>query len=184
MKRTLPTSLAFSLTLSLAAMAASRTSANYSIATDTTDAGGKRATSASYTNDASAGAVAGLSTVAAPAETAKHGYIGQLYDVTGLTLTAVSLNVNETATRQLSGVQLLDDLTTHAVPAASITWSIVSGPLSSINSNGLATAATVYQNTAATAQGSYAGDIGTLALTVLDTIPDKQAARSFTPSRS
>ena len=30
----------------------------------------------------------GLSTAASPAETAKHGYVGQLYDVTGLTLTA------------------------------------------------------------------------------------------------
>ena len=58
------------------------------------------------------------------------------------------------------------------MPAASITWSIVSGPLTGINSNGLATAATVYQNTSATAQGVYAGDTGALNLTVLDTIPD------------
>ena len=35
-----------------------RTSANYTILTDTIDAGGKRAVSASYTNDGSLGAVA------------------------------------------------------------------------------------------------------------------------------
>lgn len=64
------------------------TSASYSITTDIADAVGTRATSASYTNDGSAGGVAGLSTVAAPAETANSGYVAQLYDVTGLTLTA------------------------------------------------------------------------------------------------
>ena len=37
-------------------------SANYKVATDTADAGGKRATSAAYTNDGSAGGIAGLST--------------------------------------------------------------------------------------------------------------------------
>ena len=72
------------------AQAGPRTSASYTIAADTTDAGGKRTTSASYTNDGSAGGIAGLSTVAAPAETLKSGYAAQLYDVTGLTLTAAS----------------------------------------------------------------------------------------------
>ena len=69
------------------AHAGPRTSTSYTSATDTADLGGKRATSANYTNDGSAGTVAGLSTVASPSETAKHGYIGQLYDGTGLTLT-------------------------------------------------------------------------------------------------
>jgi hypothetical protein len=46
-----------------------RGSANYTIATDTTDAGGTRATSTSYTHDGSAGLIAGLATVASPAET-------------------------------------------------------------------------------------------------------------------
>jgi hypothetical protein len=149
-----------------------RTSTSYSILTDTTDAGGKRATSASYTHDGSAGGIVGISTVAAPAETAKYGYIGQLTEVTALQLAATPTTVNETSMRQLSGAQLLDDLTTNAVPAASITWSIVSGPLSSISTGGLATAGTVYQDTTATAQGIYAGNTGTLGLTVLNSIPD------------
>ena len=149
-----------------------RTSANYSIATDTTDTGGKRATSAAYTNDGSAGGVAGLSTVAAPAETAKHGYLAQLYDVTGLTLTAVSLNVNEGATDQLGAWQALDDATFLAVPAASVAWSVQSGPLTGIAASGLATAGIVYQDTAASAQGIYLGDTGTLGLTVVNVNPD------------
>ncbi len=145
-----------------------RTSTNYTIATDTADAGGKRTTSANYTNDGSAGGVAGISTVAAPAETAKHGYLGQLYDVTGLVLNATPTTVNEGGTLQLSAGQLLDDATTLAVPAASVTWSVAAGPLTGINTSGVATAGAVYQATAATAQGIFAGNTSTLALTVLN----------------
>ena len=41
--------------LPASAHAGPRTSANYNVATDSADAGGKRATSASYTNDGGAG---------------------------------------------------------------------------------------------------------------------------------
>ena len=64
MTATIPFSL---ILLAVSAPAAPRTSTNYNIPTDTADAGGKRATSASYTNDGSAGGVTGLSTVAVPA---------------------------------------------------------------------------------------------------------------------
>jgi len=148
-----------------------RSSTNYNVVTDTADSGGKRATSTSYTNDGSVGGIVGISTLDAPAETAKHGYVGQLYDVTGLTLTAATPTVNETGTDQLTAWQTLDDLSLLAVPAASITWSVPLGPLA-INANGLATAGTVYQNTAATAQGSYLGNTGTLGLAVVNTLPD------------
>ena len=84
-----------------AAHAGPRTSANYTIATDAADAGGKRATSVSYTNDGSAGLLAGISTVAAPAETAKSGYIGQLYDIIGFVLSASPTTVNEGGTLHL-----------------------------------------------------------------------------------
>ena len=78
--------------IALAAHAGPRTSTNntYTIAADTADAGGHRTASqsATYTNDGSAGGIAGLSTAASPAETVKSGYAAQLYDVTGLTPTA------------------------------------------------------------------------------------------------
>ena len=149
-----------------------RTSTNYSIITDTLDDGGKRTTSTNYTMDGSIGEIAGIATVAAPAETAKSGYVGQLYEITGLTLNATPLTHNEGGTRQLSAAQLLDDSTTLAVNASSVAWSVLSGPLTSINASGLATAGIVYQNTGATAQGIFAGNTGALNLTVLDTIPD------------
>ena len=151
------------------AQAGPRTSANYTLATDAADAGGRRTTSAAYTNDGSAGGIAGISTVATA--TAKQGYAAQLTEVTGLTLTAAALTVNETLTLQLGAWQALDDATFHAVPAASVAWSTVSGPFT-LASSGLATAGVVFQNTAATAQGIYLGQTGTLGLTVLDTIPD------------
>ncbi len=152
--------------------AGSRTSASYTIATDTADAGGKRTASASYTNDGSVGGVSGISTVAAPAETAKSGYIAQLYEVTGLTLTAAPLTLSEGGTLQLAAWQSLDDATFLAVAATEVTWSVASGPLTSINATGFATAGLVFQNTAATAQGTSAGNTGSLNLTVLDSIPD------------
>lgn len=155
-----------------AAQAGPRTSANYNVPTDTTDGGGKRATSASYTDDGSAGGVVGISTVAAPAETAKHGYVGQLYDVTGLVVSAPISTVNETATLQLGAAQVLDDTTTLAVSANSVTWSVVSGPITGICLAGLATAGVVYQNTPATVQGAFGSFTGTLNLSVLDTVAD------------
>src|SRR5258707_1189628 len=130
--------------LAAAAHASPRTSASYTAPSDTADAGGKHTTSASYTNDASIGGIAGISTVAAPAETAKHGYIGQLFDVTGLTLTAATLNVNEGTTDALAAWQALDDATFLAVPATGVAWSVASGPLTGISAAGLVTAGIVF----------------------------------------
>ena len=165
---------AFILLLALAASAHAgpRTSANYSILTDTADGGGKRTTSAAYTNDGSTGGVVGFSSVASPAVTVKSGYSGQLYDITGLVVNAASPSVNETATLQLAAWQFLDDTSLLAVPAASVTWAVQGGPVAGISAAGLATASTVYQNTAASVQGSFGGFTGSTSLTVLETIPD------------
>ena len=156
--------------LATAAHAGPRTSADYTVATDTADIAGQRTTSANYTNNASAGGITGLGTSTDAA--AKHGYIAQLYEVTGLTLTAVSLNVNEGTTDQLAAWQTLDDATFLAVPSASVAWSVASGPLTGISAAGLATAGIVYQDTAATAQGIFSGNTGTLGLTVRNVNPD------------
>lgn len=78
------------------ATAGSRASASYSIPADIADAGGHRSTSSTYANDGSAAIVTGISTVASPAETVSHGYIGQLVD--GLTLVSVvSVKTHNTA---------------------------------------------------------------------------------------
>jgi hypothetical protein len=160
------------LSIHVAAFAGPRTSANYSITTDTADSGGVHIASAAYSSDGSVGSLAGLSSVSSPAEVAKSGYVGQLFDVVSLQLNSTSSSVNETATLQLTAWQLLDDASFLAVNANSVTWSVVSGPISGIDTNGLATAAAVYQNTTATVQGVFTGLTGTLDLTVIDSIPD------------
>ena len=159
------------LTASLA-VAGPRTSANYSILTDSIDAAGSRATSARYTNAASASSIAGISTIAAPAETAKTGYMGQLFEVAGLVLNSGAPGVNEAGTLQLAAWQLLDDATFLAVDAGAVNWGVVSGPVTGVSASGLATAGLTYQNTPATVQGTFGGFNGSLNFTVLDSIPD------------
>ena len=149
-----------------------RVSTSYAIATDVADLGGRRTTSASYTNDGSTGGVAALATVAAPVVTARGGYAGQLADAVGLALNSASPSVNERATVQLAAWQLFDDASLLALPAGSVAWSVQSGPLVSINANGLATAGTVYQNSLAVARGSFGDASGTLMLTVLNVSAD------------
>ncbi len=143
-----------------------RTSANYAITAEVADSGGALVTSASYSNVGSSGGVTGISTVASPAEVAKQGYIGQLFEVVGFSVSAAQNFVNEGATLQLIGGQLLDDATTLAVNGSSVTWSVVSGPLASINASGIATAQIVYQDTFAVARGVYQSNVGQLPLTV------------------
>lgn len=162
----------FSLLLAGSIHAGPSTSATYTITTDSSDAGGSRASSVAYSHDGSAGGIGGISTAAAPVQTAKNGYIGQLYEVTAVQISATPTTVPEGGTRQLSATATLDDGSTLASLASSVSWSVVSGPIASIASSGLATAANVYQDTAATVQGSFFGASGTQGLTVLNTGSD------------
>ncbi len=152
------------------AVAGTRGSANYSFTTDSTDQGGLHASSANYAIDGSAGGIAGLSSVAAPSETLKSGYGGQLYDIISLSVTAPPFNsVNEGATGQLQAAPLADDGTTLApLNPASVTWSVLTGPIASISSGGLASAGAVYQNTSATIQASAAGLTGQSPIVVVN----------------
>ncbi len=152
------------LCLVLAAPVRADTRSYYAVTTETIDAAGDHATSASYSSDATAGPISGIST-ASPPETLKQGYVAQLYEITGLALSAQSNPVNEGATDQLSASQTLDDATFLTVSPTSVTWSVLNGPLTGINASGLATAGTVYQDTLATAQGVF-GFTATLPLTV------------------
>ncbi len=113
---------------------------------------------------------------AAPAAALKASYLGQIYDVTGLALTSAAPGVNEGAAVQLGAWQTLDDATSLAVPAAGVAWSVASGPLVGINAAGRATAGVVYQDTGATARGSFAGASATLTLTVREVNHDNFGA--------
>lgn len=155
-----------------AAFAGTRDSASYSVPADSTEPGGGRATSVSYTVDTSIGGIAGISTVAAAPESLKAGFAGQLYDVTGLAVTSAAPSVNENASLQLAAWQVLDDSSFLALGANAVTWSVLGGPIGGISSAGLATAGTVFADTAASVQGAFAGFTGSLNLTVLNVNSD------------
>ena len=158
--------------LSVSAQSTS-TSANFSLlhAPAGDLGGGGRVTNAgsTVTVDISVGDPASgiVSNVSSGGVVAKGNLVGQLTDVKGLMLTSASPTVNEGATVQLSASQLLDDATLTAVPATSVTWSVV-GPFTSISPGGLATAAAVYQNTVGTVQGILGTVSGTSPVTVLN----------------
>lgn len=169
MKTTILPAVSFALLLAATpAQASSRSSASYSVPADTIEAGGRRVTSAAYTMDGSVGGIGGTGTAAGPATIAKHSYIGQLYDTTNVILSANPATVNEGTTRQLAATAILDDGTSLTPAPTAVAWSVVNGPITSINSSGLATAGVVYENTPATVGGAYFGRSGTLALTVLN----------------
>lgn len=148
---------------------------NYTLAPEAIDHGGQRGTSANYTLNSSA-MPGGQGTSAA--YTLRSGFAGQLADAiaTTLELSASPLTVNEGSTRQLAATLIFDDLSTQSLAASSITWSVQSGPLAGISTSGLATAAPVYQNSAAIAQGTYQSFTDTITLTVLNTLPDNFGA--------
>ena len=125
-------------------------------------------TSASYTSYGSAGGVSGIATAASSAETLKAGFIGQLTEVSVVQIAAAPASVNEATTRQLAATATLDDATTVVLLGTDLNWSVVSGPVTSINGNGLVTASNVYQDTTATVQGSYRSVNGTLVLTIVN----------------
>ena len=152
--------------LPVALRAGSMTSVAYSVAADSVDAGGRKTTSALYNNQGCLGGIGGISTVGAPAEVARHGYAGQLYEVVDLAVSANPTNVNEGTTRQLRASAVLDDATVLNLGPATVAWSVVSGPVDSINASGLATAGHVYQDTLATVRATALAKAGTLDLLV------------------
>ena len=153
--------------------AGSRASADYSIPTDTIDAGGVNAQSANYSLRGSAAGEfgTGANALATTADYAnKSGFVGNLYEIVGLSITAPpSSSLNETTSRQLAAAPQADDSTTlAALDPSTVGWSIVSGPISSISSSGLATAGNVYQDTAALVQGTQQTLAGQLGLTIVN----------------
>lgn len=166
--------LALSLAACATLRAGPRTSPDYSITTDTADAGGTRTTSTNYTSVASVGGIVGISAEATSAAVARSGYIGQLYDLVGYGLLASNYYPAELGTTQLFPVRTADDGTNVVIPATGFTFSVVSGPLTGISPTGLVTAGAVYQNTTAIVGATSPAFVGqlTLPLNVQDTLPD------------
>jgi len=159
----------FILALTTAASAQTRSSAHYSIAADTVNSAGTTATSAHFTASGHAGTVAATTTSAG--EVSKSGFLGQIYDVTGLTLTAAQNSVAENGTRQLNPMLTLDDATLIAVPPALGTWSVLDGPVD-ITTGGLASGETIAAADTALVRVAYLGFTADLNLSVLNVNTD------------
>ena len=149
------------------------TSADYSLEPAVLDGGGIAGSSANYALNPSIGpGAAGASTDYG----LRGGFSGMLSDAASLALTAAGAasSLNERATLQLEVRIRYDDdsVAALALPAANVTWSVAAGPLASINSGGLATAGSVYQDTPATAMAVYQGVDGLLSITVLNLTND------------
>jgi hypothetical protein len=161
------TALLLFLAFAVNTIAAVQSSTNYTVLADVFDAGGLHSTSASYSNDGSVGGFGGLVTASPPQETARVGYIGQLYEVTAFTLSAASTNLNEATSMPLYAAQFLDDGTVS--PANSFAQWSFSGPIVGVNAAGIVTAADVYQNTPAVVSASLEGWSASLNLMVIFT---------------
>lgn len=101
--------------------------------------------------------------------TLQSGYAGQLCDAVQLQVVSDSTNIPEDGSTLLTAMAVNDDETRNSMAAG---WSVVYGALSSVDSNGMAYGAPVYQNEPAMAQAVGGGLTGVVSLMVLDTLKD------------
>jgi hypothetical protein len=156
----------FSLSLQAALLPVAH-SAPYSLAPAAFTAGSAHATSSNYTADFSS---CDGGTASSAAYKLRSGYTGRLTDITGDFSLTASVVAEDTG-GQLRAWQVWDDisLTPHL---GSVIWTIQSGPLLTIASNGLVTADIVYQDAPAIVQGAYQGVTRTLTFTVKNSLID------------
>ena len=148
-------------------------STDYSLEPAVLDGGGTVGSSADYALNPSMGpGAAGASAGCA----LRGGFSGMLIDASSLVLAAAGAadSMNEQASLQLEARICYDDDTVAALalPAADLTWSVAEGPFVAIDSAGLATAGSVYQDTPATAAALYQGLDGHLQITVRNVTND------------
>ncbi|NQX00132.1 hypothetical protein HQ447_05685, partial [bacterium] len=140
-------------------------SQNYSLEHGSLDNGGSLAVSENYVADLSStpgGAAASANGVN------RSGYAGQLADVVAIKVAAAGPTLVERGTRQLVAVLTYDDASLAAPAAGRVSWSVSGSALLSISSTGLATAGSVYQDTAAAVGAGYLNFSDTLSLVVLN----------------
>jgi hypothetical protein len=119
------------------------------------------------------GSVGGIGNASASGAVAlKGGYIGQLTEVTNLTVSAVPSAMNEGGSSQLSGIAGLDDATVVAIEGSNVVWCAPVYPIGAIGPDGQATLANVYADTSGVVTGRYLGVAGSRVILVSDSIPD------------
>ncbi len=135
------------------------------------DAGGQRVTGAGYVLDGSLGGLSGTATNG-PTVTLKSGFIGQLTEVTRLTVLASPARVNEGGSIQVHASAGLDDATETPLAANEVCWLSPAYPIREISADGLADTWPVLSNTWGLVAGSYQAETGTSAVLIWDSDPD------------
>ena len=171
--------LAVIVTMNAVALDGVRSSSHYNVRTDNLDAGGQHSTSANYGMDDSLADIGGISSAVSPAETMKQGYIGQLYEVTSMVVTAIPAIVSESGNSQLGATVVLDDSTILIMTGSNVNWNSSGFPLASISAGGLLTPSAVYTDTASVVHGYYLGASNVVGVVVLDTNPDNFGNYAF-----
>ena len=165
-----PLALSLALFASATAFATPRSSASYTITSDTVDSsGGGSSSSTLYRVDATAGAPGTLATNTS--HTSSSGFVGGLLQPLSLALETDAPWLVEGGSRQFSAILTYDDGSTEAVPASLATWTVASGPLAS-TVEGLAVSGIVFADSPASVTASYAGLSATFNLDVLNLSSD------------
>ena len=152
--------------LPLAAQAG--TSADYSIDPSVLDNGGGVASSAAYTINPTMG----LGVASASVNyVMRGGYAGQLFELVGIVIDKPTspITLNERATHQLAVTATYDDATKAVLPGNQVAWSVDSGPIAGIDSAGLATIGSVYENAAAVARVAIGSLSDTINFSIVNT---------------
>ena len=151
--------------LAVNAIAAGQTSANYIVRASSMNGGGLRTTSTSYSNDGSISGFGGPATTGNSQETDRTGYAGQLYEVTGLTVSAPSNSLNQGASMPLAALQFLDDATVTSVSSFA-DW-FFTGPIIGVSQSGMITTSPSGQSGNAWVTAAYEGISSSLNLSLV-----------------
>lgn len=149
--------------------ASDRSSTDYTVQSDSVNAGGGASASADYSHHGSLGVL--------PVEQSstdglnKNGHMARIYDVTGTVLELDPPEVNEIETVTAEMRNTVDDGTRLRLDPADYSWTPVSGPVT-VWSTGLVAGQAVYEDTAAVIKTTQGLDSWTLNLTVRDVLPD------------
>lgn len=84
----------------------------------------------------------------------KMGFAGQITDPRSLEVHSTDVTEGASAA-SLTAPAILDDETMATIPPESVTWTLVSGPISSIGLAGTVRALNVFQDTEAGVQGTW-----------------------------
>lgn len=151
-------------------MAQSATGGPYGLSAESLNASGGASASGSYGHHAAVGEPVVTAGTAGPVAN-KAGSVAQIYEPTGLVLSAASTDVDEEANLTIHPFLVLDDTSLLAVSPAALAWSPVTGPVV-VSPYGVVTGQVVATDTPATISATGLTFSATLDLMVKNILTD------------